>query len=280
MEVTSFVQIFRQKLMIQRYSSATIQNYASAINQFLTLAQKKFTHPNEVTEDDIEQYMIWLVQKKNIGASHQRTIIASIDKFYSLVLDKNLNIKHLYPKRHKQTLPKYLTTNEIKRMLEVTDNIKHRCVIELLYSSGLRLSELLNLKPHHINSVDMVIHVEQGKGKKDRTVILSQKLLETLRQYYTEYRPLTYLFEGQGERRYSDKSVQNIVKNSALKAGILKKVTPHILRHSFATHLIESGTDIRIVQELLGHQSIHTTELYTHITDITKAKVRSPLDML
>ncbi|MFU8927396.1 site-specific tyrosine recombinase/integron integrase [Acinetobacter puyangensis] len=280
MDTSNLIQQFSQKLQIQRFSPATIKNYLAVVTQFLTIAQMKYHHPMQLSEVEIEKYVLWLIEKKNIGNSYQRTVVAGIDKFYSLVLNQQLNIKYLYPKRIKQTLPKYLTKDEIKRMLDVTTNIKHRCMIELLYSSGLRLSELLNLKVQHINSSDMLIHVEQGKGKKDRTVVLSKKLLLTLRQYYTEYRPLTFLFEGHDDGKYQQRSVQNVVKNSASKAGITKKVSPHILRHSFATHLLESGVDIRIVQELLGHQSIHTTELYTHITDITKAKIKSPLDML
>ncbi|NCC99673.1 MAG: hypothetical protein EOL95_08255, partial [Bacteroidia bacterium] len=147
-------------------------------------------------------------------------------------------------------------------------------------SGGLRLSELLNIEICDVDSTDMVIHIRMAKGKKDRKVMLSKVLLTDLRTYFKEYQPVKYLFEGQSNEQYSAKSVQNVVKFAAQRAGITRHVTPHTLRHSFATHLLENGTDIRFIQELLGHQSVKTTEIYTHIADISKSAIRSPLDML
>jgi site-specific recombinase XerD len=149
-----------------------------------------------------------------------------------------------------------------------------------LYSGGLRLSEVINLKITDIDSNLMAITIRQAKGKKDRQVMLSEKFLLCLREYYSKYKPSYYLFEGQNNIQYSGRSIQQIVKESAIKTGINKKVSPHILRHSFATHLLENGTDIRYIQELLGHNHLKTTEIYTHISDVAKNKIKSPLDRL
>lgn len=280
MDVQNWLLLFEKKLIIQRYSNATNENYKSCVSQFLQLASKKFIHPKHISATDVEKYVFWLIKKKNIGDSYQRMTIASIEKFYSLVLNKTINLKHLYPKRKTHALPEYLSKAEIKRMLEVENNIKHTCIIELLYSGGLRLSELLNLKISDIDSSSMIIHIRMAKGKKDRKVMLSAVLLVHLRKYYKTWFPSEFLFEGQHGGQYSARSVQAVVRDTARKAGIRKSVTPHMLRHSFATHLLENGTDIRYIQELLGHQSVKTTEIYTHIVDISKSKIKSPLDLL
>ena len=165
-------------------------------------------------------------------------------------------------------------------MLENVHNLKHLCIIQLLYGAGLRVSEVLDLKLTDIESKNMLIHVRNSKGNKDRVVVLSEKLLEDLRKYFMRYKPKDHLFEGQNAPRYSAKSIQNLVKAAASRAGIKKRVTPHMLRHSFATHLIEKGMDIRYVQEMLGHQSIKTTQIYTHVTDSARRNLQSPLDSL
>lgn len=280
MDIEKLLIQFEQKLILQCYSPSSIRNYKSAVRSFLEVAEKKFSHPNELDEVSIEKYVLWKVQKHKIGSSQQRMIVASIDKFYASIYNKKLNIKHLYPARKSYSLPNYLTINEVKTLTKSSENIKHRCIIKLLYGSGLRLSELLHLKVTDIDAESMIIHIKNSKGNKDRVVMLSKSLLEELRIYYIKYKPVDFLFEGQSGGMYSPKSVQVIVKNAASKAGIKKKVTPHTLRHSFATHLLEAGTDIRFIQQLLGHGSIKTTEIYTHIADVTKSKIKSPLDLL
>lgn len=280
MEIKKLLTEFERKMVIQRYSASSIQNYVSAIRNFLQVAEKRFSHPNELSETEIEKYVYWKIEKQSISDSYQRMIVASIEKFYTSVLHHELNVKHLYPTRKKKSLPKYLTVKEIKRMIDCTENIKHRCVIKLLYGCGLRLNELLHLKITDVDSSNMLIIIRGAKGNKDRVVMLSPLLLEEIRTYFKRYRPKEYLIEGQGGGIYSEKSVQNIVKSAAFCANVKKKATPHILRHSFATHLLENGTDMRLIQELLGHNSIKTTEIYTHITDISKSKIKSPLDLL
>ena len=280
MEIQSLLSQFEQRLRIQRYSDATIRNYKSALDNFLKLVEKKISSIAEIDVVVVEKYIYWLIEKKNISSSFQRTIVASIDKFFSLVVESPLAIRHLYPKQLKQSLPDFLTPPEVKKLIDATHNIKHKCIVELLYAGGLRLSELLCLKITDIDSHNMIICINSGKGKKDRVVMLSEKLLTDLRSYFIEYHPTEFLFIGQSGGQYSDKSVQNIVKEAAIKAGIKKHVTPHTLRHSFATHLLEKGTDIRYIQELLGHKSVHTTEIYTHITDVSRSTIKSPLDTL
>ena len=176
-------------------------------------------------------------------------------------------------------LPKVISMEEVSRMIRLTTNLKHRCLLMLAYGAGLRSAELLALKPAHIDSSRMIIRVERGKGNKDREIPLPVQLLPILRDYYLEFKPETWLFEGQRSGTpYSSKSLQQVVHQAARKAGILKKITPHMLRHSYATHLLESGADIRYIQDLLGHKSITTTEIYTHVA--RSHKPPSPLDSL
>lgn len=165
-------------------------------------------------------------------------------------------------------------------MLNVCDNIKHRAILATIYSCGLRPSELTNLMIKDVDSTAMTVTVRQGKGNRDRVMVLSEKLLVLLRDYFKKYKPKEYLFEGQTGGRYSERSVQQVLKQILIKAKINTKGSVHTLRHSYATHLIEQGTGIRFVQELLGHKSIKTTLIYTHLTDATKRKIKSPLDNL
>ena len=186
----------------------------------------------------------------------------------------------LYPKRKSKPLPKYLTVPEVKRLLLQCTNLKHGCILKILYGCGLRVSEVIALKITDIDSSAMRLMVCAAKGKKDRALPLPKTLLHNLRQYYTAYRPKTYLFEGQSGGKYTAKSIQNFIKKYAREANIQKSVTPHMLRHSYATHQLENGINIRYVQELLGHNSVKTTELYTYLTKISKNKITSPLDQL
>lgn len=280
MDTEGLINEFERKMIIQRYSHSSIQNYKSAVRAFLQVAERKYNHPKEIKEADIEKYLFWKIEKHHMGASYQRLIVASIDKFYLSLFNTQLNIKHLYPHAKNKSLPVYLTTWEVSRLMNGVTNLKHKCIVQLLYGCGLRLNELLQLKLHDVDSKNKIILIRNAKGGKDRVVMLSPLLLDSLRLYYKKYHPEEYLVEGQGGGPYSEKSVQTIVKNAASKAGITKKVTPHTLRHSFATHLLENGTDIRYIQVLLGHKSVNTTEIYTHITDIAQSKIKSPLDLL
>jgi site-specific recombinase XerD len=280
MNIQDYLQRYTERIQIQHYSPSSIKNYNSNLFQFLTFASHKYAFAEEIEIAVIEKYIFWKIKKDNISASHQRIILASIAKFYELVLDKTISLKHLYPKRKEHKLPNYLTFEEVKKLIEVTQNLKHKSIIMLLYSSGLRLREVVNLKITDIDFNSMTITIRQTKGKKDRQVMLSEQFLLILRQYFLKYQPSCYLYEGQNNLQYSGRSIQQIVKESAIKSGINKTVSPHVLRHSFATHLLEAGTDICSIQKLLGHSHLNTTKIYTQITDVAKNKIKSPLDRL
>jgi site-specific recombinase XerD len=179
-------------------------------------------------------------------------------------------------KEHK--LPKVISKEEVIAIIENTNNIKHRCIVEVLYSGGLRRSELINLKIKDIDSKRMVIRIEDAKGNKDKFTILSETLLKDLRKYFIEWKPKNYLFEGTANEKYTASSVAKIISKASLRAKIQQKVTPHMLRHSFATHLLENGTDLRYIQSLLGHSSTKTTEIYTHVATNIFRKIKNPLD--
>ncbi len=269
-----FVTILR----MQRYADTSIKTYASHLTYFLKVSSKLKTE--DITQKQLEDFIIWLVEKKKVGQSYQKAMIATITKFYKEIFRRNINLKHLYPKRKENKLPKFLTREEVKKILDATDNLKHKAILTTIYSCGLRLSEVLELKITDIKTQENVLLIRQAKGKKDRVVMLSPVLLELLRTYYKTYKPVNYLFEGQEGERYSERSVQQVLKNALRKADVISPASVHTLRHSYATHLLENGTDIRVIKELLGHNNIKTTEIYTHITDISRARVTSPLDFL
>ena len=177
-------------------------------------------------------------------------------------------------------LPKVLSQEEVKKIINATNNIKHRCIVGLLYSAGLRRQELLNLRIQDIDSKRMLVTIHQGKGKKDRITVLSEKVLEDLRLYFKEWKPTHYLFEGKPGEKYGRSSIGKIISRAASKSKISKVVTPHMLRHSFATHLLEAGTDLRYIQTLLGHTSSKTTEIYTQVSLGHMQSIKSPLDSL
>ena len=276
--INNLLSDFVVKLRIQRYAPASIKTYKNALSKFLIAFQKQDLE--QVTVQQVQLFIHHLQTKHHISAVYQRQILASITKFYTLFYNRSIDLSLLYPKRKAKPLPKYLTVSEVKRLLSLCRNLKHLCILQILYGCGLRVSEVLALKIADIDSDAMCLMVREAKGKKDRALPLPQTLLYNLRQYYLAYRPEVYLFEGQNGGKYSAKSIQNFIKKYAREAKIQKSVTPHMLRHSYATHQLENGVNIRYVQELLGHNSIKTTELYTHVTKISKNKIASPLDQL
>lgn len=204
--------------------------------------------------------------------------------FFNYVVDNNWSIKHIpFQKKHK-TLPVVLNAEEIKALLSVIQNTKYYAIAATLYGAGLRLSECLNLQIKDIDSVNMVISVREGKGKKDRQTVLSEKLLQILRDYFRKSRvkPSTFLFPKKDDihRPFSRRQTQRFIHEAGLKAGIKKPASPHVLRHSFATHLLENGVNLRKIQVILGHRSLKTTAVYTHLTKDFLKEVQSPLDKL
>lgn len=270
---------FEKKLSTQRYASNTIKSYKDYVSLFLKHVDN-YTSLKDVPLVDIESFINEKVEKEQISVSYQKGLVGAIKKMYELILGEKIQLNYLYPKRSFSKLPKFFSKEEVRQLLDSTDNLKHKAILMTIYSCGLRLSELLNLKIRDIRSSDKIIRINQSKGNKDRIVPLSDKLLETLREYYQVYKPADYLIEGAKGNRYSERSVQLVLKKALTKAKIKTEGTVHTLRHSYATHLIQSGIDIRIVQELLGHENIKTTMIYTHITDIDKGRTPSPLDFL
>ncbi|MGC9366867.1 MAG: site-specific tyrosine recombinase/integron integrase [bacterium] len=278
MKKKEIISKFIKQMTIENYSVQTVKCYVSALNLFL-----KYIYENnieKITENEIQEFLYFCKDKKKYSFSSMKQIISTIRYLYLKVLykpvPKSLYITLKKPKK----LPVILSKKEITKILKVTSNLKHKTIILLIYSAGLRLSELINLKIEDIDSEAMKIHIKQSKGKKDRYVMLSDKLLHLLRQYYKKYKPKEYIFEGQKDRKYSPKSVQTIFKSSLSKAGIKKKATVHTLRHSFATHLLDDGTDIRYIQELLGHKRLETTQIYTQVSSYSINKIKSPADKL
>ncbi len=266
-----------QNLLIQkRYSENTQKIYQNYFKAFIL----NFNNSNidELTTDDINKYILQLIQTRNISISQQNQRINAIKFYYEKVLGREKQYYELHRPKKEYKLPKVLSKEEVKIILDSCNNLKHKCILMLIYSGGLRRTELINLRISDIDSKRMVINIIGGKGKKDRITLLSENLLQYLRQYYKQYKPKRYLFEGQNSNKYSPTSIANVLKKASKKARIKKNVTPHMLRHSFATHLLEQGTDLRYIQELLGHESSKTTEIYTHISKKAIDKIKNPID--
>ena len=207
-------------------------------------------------------------------------IINALKFYYGEVLEKNFIFEVKRPKKDKK-LPVVLSKEKVKRILDVTTNIKHKAILMLMYSGGLRVGEIVRLKLENIDHERSLIHIKGSKGRKDRYTILSKRVLVVLRKYYNQYRPEKWLFEGAIPGKHiSTRAVQAIFKHACEKAGIKKEVSAHSLRHSFTTHLLESGIDLRYIQEILGHKSSKTTEIYTHVSKTGIARIRSPLDTI
>ena len=205
----------------------------------------------------------------------------AIKLFFSIVEDKKFNPELIRRPKRSKTLPNVLSKEEVKAILNSLTNTKHITMLSLIYSCGLRCGELLKLKPQHIDSKRNVLILKNSKGKKDRIAPLSLKTIEMLRDYFKEYRPKVYLFEGQNiGTMYDVRSLQKVLKKAVISAKITKPVTLHWLRHSYATHLLESGTDLRYIQEILGHSSSRTTEIYTHVSTKSIQLIKSPFDDL
>ena len=266
---------YLQKLELKKYSNSTIKTYVAAFEKFIN--HYKAIDINCLDENHIRDYLSLLI-KKGLSNSAINQAVNAIKFYYEMVLDMPNRFYDIERPIKEHKLPKVISKEEVLAIIDNTNNIKHKCIVSLLYSGGLRRSELINLKLTNIDSKRMLILVEDAKGNKDRYTLLSHRVLEDLRSYYMKWRPKEYLFEGPGEMKYSAKSIANIIKNAAAKARIRKNVTPHMLRHSFATHLLENGTDLRNIQVLLGHSSLKTTEIYTDVATSSFNKIKNLLD--
>lgn len=272
------LQVFREGLLQQRYSERTVDAYIHVLIVFFDECKDKAIE--EIDVQDVFRFNRDYILKRKLSASYQSQFVNAIKLFYANITHKKLVIEDLIRPAHPKQLPKVISEEEVADMIRLTKNSKHRCLICLLYSGGLRRNEVLSLRPKDIDSKRMLIWVISGKGNKDRMVPLSQVMLDMLRNYYREYKPKEYLFEGQYGGKFGERTIEIVVKEAAKRAGISRKVTPHVLRHSFATHLLESGINLRIIQELLGHKNPKTTQIYTHVSRDLIGNVKSPLDRL
>ena len=269
---------YREKLSIKRYSPNTMKTYLNCFKEFINYYSS--IELSDIKEEHIKQYLLYLIEAKKVSSSYQNQMINSIKFYYEQVLGKERKFYYIDRPFKEHKLPSVLSIEEVKKIIAQIENIKHKCMILLLYSAGLRISELIHLKLGDIDSKRMLIHVKSAKGQKDRMALLSEKVLIYLREYFLVYKPRDYLFEGQMGGAYATRSVQEIFQRACAKAGIKKKASLHTLRHSFATHLLENGTDLRYIQVLLGHSSSKTTEIYTHITRKGMENIKSPLDSI
>ena len=265
------------KLEIKRYAANTVRTYVSMFELFLNF--HKSTELLKLDENDVRTYLQYLVQNKRSN-SYINQAVNSIKFYYEIVLGMPNRFYSIERPIKEKKLPNVISQTEVYKVIASTNNIKHKCVVSMLYSAGLRRNELINLKISDIDSQRMIITVREGKGKKDRFTLLSSAILKDLRAYFLEWRPKVYLFEGNMGGKYSGESVRKVVQYASKKALNGKHITPHTLRHSFATHLLENGTDLRYIQNLLGHGSSQTTEIYTHVAVNMINKIKNPLDFI
>ncbi len=266
------------KLKELRYSENTIRNYMNLFEEFINYYST--SEVQKIDEKMIIAFLRYLVMERKVSESYQNQSINAIKFYYERVLGGQRKVYMIERPRHEKKLPTVLSVEEVSRAIQGVKNIKHKAIIMVIYSGGLRISEVINLKIKDIDTKRMQIFVRNAKGKKDRYTLLSKKLIPVLRDYYKEYKPKDWLFEGPAGQQYSESSIGIIVKKAFRDAGIRKQASTHTLRHCFATHLLENGTDIRYIQTLLGHESSKTTEVYTHVTTKGFDQIVNPLDTL
>jgi len=272
------VVALEQCLTLKRYSFRTVKAYKNCFRNFIRHYDE--TKPSEITRAQIDQYIHYLIREKKITESYQNQVVIALLHFYIDVVKQETKVERLFRPKKLQKLPHVLTEDEVVRLLASVENQKHKLILMLIYSAGLRLSEVVNLQIPDLQPEHRRLFVREGKGKKDRCTILSEKVIAKLKDYFDLHRPSEWLFEGATGGQYSVRSVQAIFDRAKQKSGINPYATVHTLRHSFATHLLEKGVDLRYIQDLLGHESSKTTEIYTHITKKGIDKLQSPLDSL
>lgn len=265
-------------LKAQGKSRSTIETYGRMVRGLAQYYDKQLIR--RLTQDQLYTYLSEEVVDKGLSNSYHRQLIGALKHFFrdrEEELEIDIVADLVYPDKHKQ-LPKVISEEDVIRILRVTRNPKHRLAFALLYSCGLRISELINLKLNEIDVERRTVFVRRSKGFKDRVVMLAESVVPLLNSYISAYRPVEYLLNGQGKLKYSAESVRKSLHNARKEAGVERNVTPHILRHSFATHLLEQGTDMRYIQELLGHNKPETTMVYTYVANDRLKAVSSPLD--
>lgn len=274
MNIGNYQRQLSDWMTYKRYSQVSIKNYVSCIGKFLQYFENEATKPSEISAEKIKLFLTTL--KPNTHKAY----LSAIKLFYDKVGRQPAKLDRVeYPKQPKN-IPIVLSQDEIQRMFDVCTNIKHRVILALLYSCGLRMSELINLKWQHIDRARMVIHIINAKGNKDRQVKLPQSILILLEKYYRQEKPIPYILSGQFGEQYSPTSVRQVIKQHASKAGIKKQVWAHLIRHCCFTHMVEQGTDLYYVQKIAGHSSPKTTQIYVHMSDAMIRNVPSPIESI
>lgn len=271
MKTSEHKQAFIQEMKRRGYRENSIQNYSSCIDVFLSTIKKD--HPKNINEQDIKNFL-----SNCIKANTQRNYHSAIKLFYDICLNQKQKFKNIPYTKVDKNIPIILSVEEIQSMFNVCENKKHKLMLALLYSCSLRVSELINLKWKDVDRSRMVIYILNAKGGKDRQVGLNQSLISLMEDYYKEYKTQSFIFSGQFGEKYSDRSVGQVVKQLAKKAGIDKRVYTHLIRHCSASHLLDVGTDIHMIQRWLGHSSVKTTSIYLHTSHTTISKISSPLE--
>ena len=276
MRIGNYIKLYSEDLRLKNYAASTIENYCSQVALFLSDHEKVATKPSEISERQIKE---WLLKAQTVNSRKHR--ISALKLFYKLTGKQPLKFKHIeYPRADKK-LPIVLSQDEIQRMFDVCENLKHKVILALLYSCGLRISELINLKWRHIDRSRNIINIIAAKGNKDRQVMLEASVIPLLEKYYRQYKSIIYVLNGQGcNACYSQKSVNEVLKQLAKKAGINKRIYAHLIRHCTGTHMVENGTDINLIKKIFGHNNVKTTEIYTHISHNLISKIQSPLNQI
>jgi site-specific recombinase XerD len=274
MEISKQIKSFEEEIKRKGYRNESVKNYISCVSKFLYYFKDKDS-PKHINEVDVKFFLSKFSQHNTQRAYH-----SAIKCFYKYVVKQPKKFRYIeYCKRNRR-LPIVLSAGEIQKLINSIENLKHKTIICLMYSTGVRIGELVNLKIEDIDSKRMIIRIRDGKGGKDREVTLDLKLLNLLRSYYIKYKPTIYLFNGDSGSKYSQSSVRQIIKKYGQLSGITKKLNPHLLRHCYGTHLVESGTDINLIQRLMGHNSVKTTNLYLHISNNLISKIKTPLSTI
>jgi len=275
------VEELRRWMRFRRYSESTVRTYTEMVTTFISFMNTYGRGRGEDAATAIQRFTNEYILPRKLSFSYQNQMVNALKLFYRQILKRDVEVDLIRRPKREFKLPNVLSKDEVKKLLSVLRNLKHRAMLSLIYACGLRRGELLNLRPADIDSERGLLIVRQAKGRRDRMVPISMKIIILLRDYYLLYRPKVWLFEGAVPgTRYDERSIQQVLKRAIYLAGIKKPVTLHWLRHSYATHLHESGVDIRYIQEILGHKSTRTTEIYTHVSARSIQLIRSPFDDL
>jgi site-specific recombinase XerD len=268
-----------KRYMIQkRMSENTINTYTWMMKKFFEAVSPK--KPEDIVESDIYQFNYKYIVLTKYSITYQNQVINAIKKFYEVNMNKNFDLENLERPMKSTKLPEILSKEEVTVLIKSINNLKHRAIISTTYALGLRIGESLSLKISDIDSDRNIVHIKNAKGNKDRIIAFPDSLRTMLRTYFKEYRPKIYLFEGINGGKYSNSSIGQVLRRTVKRTNIKKRITLHTLRHSFATHLLESGTDIRFIQEILGHNSPKTTMIYTHVSSKAITEIKSPFEDL